>query len=148
MSGWTTDLLTGLAGVLQAVGVGVWRPDGPAYTAGETGIVIGAMPPLPERIVVLAHYPVDDHVALTHVIAGIQVRTRAGPTPVDVQDLDDEVYDALQGLAQTTFGLAHVKQCYRRSSAALGQTRDGRDLWERTSNYYLDAVHATTHRPI
>lgn len=148
MSGWTTDLLTGLAEVLADARVGVWRPDGPAYTSGETGIVIGAMPPQPDQIVALAHYPVEDHVALTHVIAGVQVRTRAGPTPTDVQDLDDEVFDTLQGFAQTTFGLAHVKQCYRRSSTALGQARDGRDLWERTSNYYLDAVHATTHRPI
>lgn len=146
MSGWTSDLLHGLAELLATTGVGAWRPTG-VYTADETAITIGAMPPEPEQVICLASYPVTDMVGLADVTVGVQVRTRAGPDPRDVQDLDEAVYDQLHGLTQTTFGAAHVVQCYRRSSAALGQARDGTDRWERVSNYYLDAIHPTTHRP-
>ncbi len=144
--GWTIDLLAGLAGGLVDAGAGVWRPDEP-YEADETGIYLAATPPDPPTAIMLASYPVDDNVALSHVTVGVQVRTRAGPVPTAVHDLDDAVYAVLHGLTYQTFGEAHVKQMWRRSSAALGQVRDGRDLWEITSNYYADAVHATANRP-
>lgn len=146
--GWTTDLLEGVAELLATAGVGQWRPDGPPYDQGETAIVIGAMPPDPARIILLAAYPVEDNIALAHATVGLQVRTRAGPDPRDVQDLDDEVYEQLQGLTQTTFGTCHVKQMWRRSATSLGQARDGTDRWEQSSNFYAEATHATVHRPI
>lgn len=145
--GWTTDLLEGVAEYLAAGNVGVWRPTGPAYAAAETAIVMGAAPPAPDRVICLASYPVSDDVQHGNVVVGIQVRTRAGTDPRDVQDLDDDVFARLHGLTHTTFGDAYVMQLYRRSSAALGQTRDGTDRWERVANFYADAIHATTHRP-
>lgn len=144
--GFTTDLLEGLAGVLMEAGVGDWAPGG-VYAAGDTGIYLGASPPEPERAIVLASYGVDDNVANSHVTVGVQVRTRAGKDPRQVQDLDDAVFAALHGLTYQTFGAAHLIQMWRRSNASLGQARDGTDRWERTSNYYADAVHATPHRP-
>ncbi|GAA1026821.1 hypothetical protein GCM10009557_05870 [Virgisporangium ochraceum] len=145
--GWVNDLLEGLAQLLADEGVGTWRPTG-VYQPTETGIYLAATPPDPARAIVLASYPVDDNVALPHVVTAVQVRTRAGPDPTAVHDLDDLVYEQLHGLTYQTFGTAHIKQMWRRSSAALGQVRDGRDLWEITSNYYADAARPTAHRPI
>lgn len=145
--GWTSDLLNGLAQLLEDNGVGDWKPGG-AYTSSDTGIYIGASPPGPARAIVLAQYGVDEHVSLPHVVAGVQVRTRAGPDPTAVQDLDDAVFDVLHGLTDVTFGEAHVKQMYRRSNTSLGQARDSVDRWERSSNYYADCTHTTQHRPI
>lgn len=148
MSGWTSNLLGGIAQLLADAGVGVWHPDGSPYDVGDTVIVVGAVPPAPpERVICLAPYPVSDHASQADVTVGVQIRTRAGRDPRDVLDLDDLVFEQLHGLEQTELGGVRVVQIYRRSSAALGQARDGRDLWERTNNYYVDAMHPTVHRP-
>ncbi len=143
--GWTTSLLEGVAELLATEGVGVWRPDGPPYTTVETGIVIAAMPPDPDRIIVLNAYPIAEHVDQADVTIGVQVRTRGTTDPRVVQNLDDAVFEALHGLSQIDLGGVSVVQMYRQSSAALG--RDGADRWERSSNYYVDAMHPTVHRP-
>lgn len=147
--GWTSRLLTGLAGHLDERGVGVWRTpeSGEPYTADETGIVIGAMPDDPARCIVLAAYPISEHVSLANVAVGVQVRCRAGADPCDVQDLDDAVFDALHGATNLVLNDIDVIQIYRRSSASLGQARDQTARWERVSNYYLDAMRDSTHRP-
>lgn len=144
MTSWTTSLLAGFAELLAAGDAGIWRPAG-VYSAGETAIVVEAMPPEPERVICLALYPVTDHVEQADVTVGLQVRTRAGRDPRDVAELDDAVYDLLHGVNQTTVGGIRVVQCYRQSSALLG--RDQTDRWERTSNYYVDAMRPTAHRP-
>ncbi|GAA3455876.1 hypothetical protein GCM10018962_77100 [Dactylosporangium matsuzakiense] len=145
--GFTTKLLTGVAELLAAAGVGAWRPDGSPYAAGETAIVLGGMPPDPARVVLLGAYPVVDDVAQPESTIGVQLRTRAGADPRDVQDLDDAAFDALQGLSQQLVGGVWVVQMYRRSSAALGQARDVTDRWERTSNYYAEVMRPGAHRP-
>ena len=149
MSGWTTNLLTGLAEHLAAAGVGVWHPPeaGEPYAAGDVAIVLGAMPAVPERVIVLASYPVSEDVAQADVTVGVQVRTRAGPDPRDVQDLDDAVWEQLHGAAGLVLGGVDVVQIYRRSSASLGQARDQTARWERTSNYYIQAMRPTAARP-
>ena len=148
MSGWTTTLLTGFAEYLAAAGVGTWHAD-PAdpYTAGETAIVLGAMPPEPERCIVLASYPVSEDIAQADVTVGVQVRTRGGSDPRDVGDLDDAVFDVLHGATALELGGVLVVQAYRRSSASLGQARDQTGRWERSSNYYFDAMRPTAARP-
>lgn len=147
MSGWTTNLLGGLAQLLADAGVGTWHPDGSPYVAGDTAIVIAALPPAPDRAVALAAYPVSDHVSQADVTVGVQVRVRAGRDPREVQDLDDAVFEALHGLEELVLGGVSVVQIYRRSSAALGQARDPNELWERSSNYYVDAMRPTALRP-
>lgn len=147
MSGWTTRLLTGLAEHLAAAGVGTWHPDGAPYAVGETGIVLGAMPAEPERCIVLAAYPVSEDVAQADVTVGVQIRTRAGSDPRDVVDLDDAVFEQLHGAERLDLGGVLVVQVYRRSSASLGQARDSNARWERTSNYYVDAMRPTVARP-
>jgi hypothetical protein len=142
MSGFTTELLTGLAAYIAAGGIGAtWSTSG-AYTVLQTGIVLGAIPQSPDRIVTLAAYGVADSPALSDSVVGVQVRTRWGgsdPRPVD--DLDDAIFDLLHGKTALTLSTGvTIVQCLRQSSASLGQDENNR--WMRTANYY-----ATAHRP-
>jgi hypothetical protein len=146
MSGWTTNLLNGLGELLAGAGIGEWRPGG-VYEVGETAIVIAAMPPEPERVVCLTAYPVTDHISQADVTVGVQVRTRAGRDPTEVQDLDDQVRDVLHGLEQVVIGEVSVVQMYRQSAAALPPGRDSRDRHERISNFYVDAMRPTLRNP-
>jgi len=147
MSGWTTTLVSGLAEYLASAGVGTWHPDGAPYAAGETAIVLGAMPAEPARVILLNTYPVAEDTSQADVTVGVQVRTRGGSDPRDVVDLDDAVWELLHGAERLDLGGVLVVQIYRRSSAALGQARDATARWERTSNYYLDAMRPTLTRP-
>ncbi len=142
--GWDTDLLSGLAELLDTAGVADWATTG-VYSDGQTGIYIAATPPKPDRAVCLTGYPVTEMVQLPDVTYAVQVRTRAGPDPRDVSDLDALIFDQFHGLAQVTFGAAHVVQMWRQSSAPMG--RDSNDRIEWSSNYYLNAVRPTAHRP-
>jgi hypothetical protein len=149
VTGWTSRLLTGLAEHLAADEVGVWHPD-PAdpYAAGDVAIVLGAMPTTPVRCILLSAYPVSDHISEADVTVGVQVRTRAGPDVRDVLDLDDAVWELLHGATDLQLGGVDVVQVARRSSTSLGQARDATGVrWERSSNYYADAMRPTAHRP-
>jgi hypothetical protein len=149
--GWTTRLLNGLAQHLHDAGVGVWHdPDAAApepYADGDIAITIGASPSSPDRCVVLASYPVSEDATQADVTVGVQVRTRAGADPQDVQDLDDAVFEVLHGATSLDLGGVSVVQILRRSSSSLGQARDQTGRWERSSNYYIDAMRPTATRP-
>ena len=139
--GYRTDLLTGLARHLAAEGIGTWNPDG-VYTPAQTGVVLGAVPPAPDRIITLTGYGVTDDLVHADTITGIQVRCRwAGRDPRPVDDLADLVFDLWHGAGPLTLPTGvRVLQLERRSSASLGTDDNGR--WSRSDNYY-----ATTHRP-
>ncbi|MFC8495333.1 minor capsid protein [Streptomyces sp. NPDC057235] len=139
---YTVDLLDGLARLLAAGGAGVYRPDG-AYMAGETAITIAALPPAPDRVVCLSAYPVTDSPVLTDTTTGIQVRTRAGPDPREVDALDDHVHELLHGSGPHRFGAVPVQLVYRVSAAPIGTDASGR--WERSANYYARAHRAAPH---
>ncbi|MDT0346759.1 minor capsid protein [Streptomyces litchfieldiae] len=136
---YSVDLLDGLARLLDAAGVGTYRPAS-VYTAGETAITIAAAPPEPERVIVLTAYPVAESPALTDTTTGVQVRTRAGTDPRDVEALDEAVFDVLHAAGPFTFGTARVQLIYRTSGALLGPDANGR--MERTANYYARAHRA------
>ncbi|MFD9146205.1 minor capsid protein [Streptomyces diastaticus] len=133
---YTTDLLDGVARLLDAADVGTYRPTG-AYAPGETAITIAAMPPTPDRVICLTDYPVEDSPALTDTTTGVQVRTRAGADPREVADLADAVHDVLHGSGRHRWGDAVVSLVYRTSAAPLGTDATGRH--ERTANYYVRA---------
>lgn len=136
---YTVDLLDGLARLLHTYGVGIYRPDG-VYAAGETAITIAATPPAPDRLVCLSAYPLLESPALTDTTTGVQVRTRAGADPREVDVVDDSVFAVLHASGPHTFGAARVQLLYRQSAAQIGADSQGR--WERTANY-----HARAHRP-
>lgn len=142
--GWTSRLLAGLAQHLADNGIGVWRPDGPAYTADETGILIRAIPSSPDRIITLAAYPVTGYVGLADITVGVQMRLRGGTDPRDCDDLADAIFDLLDSASGLTLGGIAVVQMYRQSYASLGADANGR--WERSENYYADAMRPTANR--
>ena len=145
MSGFTTDLLTGLAVALQNAGIGTWRTSG-EYTVLETGIVLGNVPQTPDRIVTLTTYGVSDSPNLSDSIIGVQVRCRWGgsdPRPVD--DLSDSIFNLLH--AKTALLLTTgvmVVQCLRQSASTLGQDANAR--WSNVSNYYCSVHRPSTNR--
>lgn len=145
MAGYTTNLLTGLAQHLAAAGVGVWNPAG-VYTAGQAGIVLGAVPPAPDRIITLTGYGVTDDPTLADTVTGVQVRCRwAGADPRLVDDLADQVFDLWQGSGPLTLSTGvRVLLLQRRSSTSLGT--DGNGRWSRADNFYVTTHRPSTHR--
>jgi len=137
--GFTSDLLYGIAERLQAAEVATWRPTG-SYQVGETPIVMQSMPATPDRCVTLAAYDVASPLA-DHCVTGVQVRCRGTRDPRVVDDLTDDVRDALHGLGAhgpvELHGI-HVALVVRNSSADLGP--DGNGRFETTSNFYVTAA--------
>lgn len=141
--GWTSRLLTGLAEHLAAAGVGTWRATG-AYTAGETGIVIRAIPQAPDRIITLAAYPIGSaRQGLADHDAAVQIRVRGTADPRVCDDLADTVYELLDGARRLTLGGIPIVLVWRQSYTSLGQDTAGR--WERSENYYLQAMRPTSN---
>lgn len=141
MSGFETNLLTGLAALIAGANLGIWRATG-VYTTAETGIVLDTVPQAPDAVITLSDYVVSDDPTLSDSVVGVQVRTRrAGSDPRPVKDLDGAIFDLLQGMPATTLvGGVHIVSCFRRSGTSMGQ--DANNRWGRSSNYYV-----TTHRP-
>lgn len=142
MSGFSTDLLTGLAEYFAAAGIGAtWNPGG-VYDVLATGIKLGTLPQTPDRIICLSDYGVSDSPSLSDSVLGVQVRCRwGGADPRPVKDLNDAVFNILHG--KTAFTLSTGVTCVqalRQSTASLGQDESRR--WSTTANYYL-----TVHRP-
>jgi len=142
VSGFKTDLLTGLAVYFAGAGIGAtWNTTG-AYTALKTGIVLGVVPQAPDRVIALSAYDVSDDPKLSDSVIGVQIRTRwSGSDPRGVDDLDDAIFNLLhakEGLTLSTH--VFVVQCLRKSGTPLGQ--DANQRWSRSANYYV-----TVHRP-
>jgi hypothetical protein len=137
---FTADLLDGLAQMLADAGVGVWRPTG-AYAAAERAIVIGAMPPEPDAVIVLASFPVDDDPSLSDSVVGVQVRCRGLHAASAATDSADAVFDLWHGAAHLSAGGVRIVQALRQSSATPFLDETAR-RWETSDNYYL-----SVHRP-
>lgn len=142
---FTADILTGLAQYLEDGGVGTYLVTG-AYPAGtDTPIFLGDMPAIPDRLIVLTAYPVDDDPALSDSVIAVQARTRgASGSAQSVDDLDDAVFARLHGARGIAAGDVHIVQVLRRSGAPMGV--DGNRRHGRTSNYYVTAHRPSTHR--
>ena len=141
MSGYTSQLLDGIAGLLAEAGVGVFRADG-VVADPDTGIYRGVMPDSPERALGITAYPVADD-DTTNAITGVQIRMRAGRDPDAIDDLADEVFDALHNRRHYDCGGVHVQLSWRQSQAWIGQ--DSQKRMELTANYYVRADRAGTY---
>ncbi|MCX5266089.1 minor capsid protein [Streptomyces sp. NBC_00199] len=137
------DLVDGLATLLDTEGVATYRPTG-IYTAAETAVTDTVMPDSPDRAVVLTAYDNTDDPALTDCTVSVQVRTRAGPDPRQVADLDEAVFTTLHALSDAQFGTARVGLMKRDNSAPMGRDSNGR--FERVSNYTIRAQRPPTDR--
>lgn len=139
---YTGDLIDGIADLLQLANIAVYRPEGPAYTAAETGITISTMPDAPSRLICLTPYAVDDDVT-TDAVTGLQVRMRAGTNPMDVLALSDAVFDVFHNRRGYSLGAVRVAVSWRQSEALLGSDSHGRP--ERTSNFYFRTTRPSPH---
>jgi len=145
MSGFHTNLLTGLATALAAGGLGATYNTSGGYTALQTGIVLGRIPQSPNRIIALTSYDVDEHPALSDSITGVQVRCRwEGQDPRPVEDLQDLIFNLLQGKENFLLGTVFVVLCLHQSAATLGQ--DENERWSNVANYYLHCHRPSAHR--
>lgn len=141
MSGYTSSLLDGIAGLLVVAGVGVFRPDD-VIEDPATGIFRGVMPDTPERALGITAYPVADD-DTTNAITGVQIRMRAGRDPDAIDDMADAVWDALHNRQHYDCGSVRVALSWRQSQAWIGQDAHGR--MELTANYYFRAVRSGAH---
>lgn len=137
---YTADLAEGLAGLLTLTGLGVYRRDGPPYTADETGIFLLDMPDAPDRAICLTPYPVLD-TGLSDTTTGVQIRYRAGVDPTAGLDLGEAIFDLLDNRRGYWLGETRVAVSWRQSSASIGQDVHGRP--EFSSNFYLQTTRPT-----
>lgn len=139
------DVIDGIAQLIAGAGLATYNPVG-VYTAGQTGILMKAVTPTPDRIVTLTAYQVSDNVTLSETRFGVQVRLRGTADPRDVDELGDGIFSVLHGLTGVTFGTVFAEQILRQSSITLGQ--DASKRWERADAYYVDAaLPPTNNRP-
>lgn len=149
---WTNDLLSGLAEHLGTAGVGLWDPIGPYPTGGTVPVItLRTLPDQHDRAISLdlfADVDADDP-GLSDVLAAVQIQTRGGRDPSDVDDLADQIWDVLHGAQMLTFGAGaaavHTTLVRRRSSDRLGTDDHGRYL--RSCNYYINAARPNAFRP-
>jgi hypothetical protein len=146
MSGLQTDLLTGLAALIQGRNLGVYAP-GSAYDPldSRAAITLYKVPQEPDRIICLSAYPVDDALGAPNSTIGVQIITRwNGTDPRPVDDLDDAIFGVLQqyhGTLSTGVRVAHI---WRVSGTPLGPDEGGRH--SKSSNYYVSAFWPTSNR--
>lgn len=141
---WTATVAHGLAEYLAAAGIAVYRPNG-IYHDDETGIVIGAVPANPVRVVVLTPYPLSDDVDQADSVLGLQVRVRsASGDPREALDLVDAVFDELHGATHLDLAGALVHLAERTASAPMSRDENGR--YEHADTYQLTAHRPTRHR--
>ncbi|MER8086617.1 minor capsid protein [Streptomyces sp. NPDC094048] len=139
MSGYTADLVEGLADLLDEHGLGAYGPPDEPYPTNGTAITIGAMPAAPDRVICLTPYPVED-TGGTDAITAVQVRMRASRDPRDAYRVADAVCDLLHGREGFHLRAVPVALMWRQSEAQLGLDANGR--MELSANYY-----ARTTRP-
>jgi hypothetical protein len=135
--GFQTKIITGIAELLGAAGIGQWAPTG-QWSGVLPWITLVDMPEAPDAIITLTPYP-GQASGLTDVLQMVQVRVRGDRLPQTSIDLLDSVYDRLHGRRHTVLGTTpntvNITQILWRSTAALGQDINGR--WQWTANYAI-----------
>lgn len=139
------QLSTGLAEYLAAADIGLtWSADG-VYAADDTGIMLDAVPPAPDRLVTLTTVLYGRAVTLREVTVNLQVRTRSAPgDPSDVAKLDRVIRNVLvprEGLTLTTG--VRIVSIDDGPSARLGQDEHTPSRWMRSHNYPLVVTSPT-----
>jgi hypothetical protein len=142
--GLATKLVAGLAQFLATAGIGVWKPTG-SYTADEVGIYDTVIPEDCDRLITITTYPVSASAFLSDDVLGVQVRTRLpGVDPRPVRDLDEQIFDRLQGLTHLVLPTdVHVVEMLWQSGVSLGQENR---RWDWSSNYYATVWRPSTNR--
>lgn len=140
--GYNSKLMTGLAELLAAEGLGTFATEG-TYGVDDWGIFLGLTPDQPDRAITLMTYPVDDK-DLTTVITGVQVRFRGRRDPREVENQCDAVYNLLHNKQHYYVNGIPIDLSWRQSGAWMGQ--DGNQRLERVENFYLHAERAAPNQ--
>lgn len=142
---FSNDIVAGIAQLLEDAGVGTWKPTGSYLTTDTRPIYVQEAPGTPDRVIVVAHYPVTNVARTRDVIEGVQVRNRGVPgDPRPALDDADAIRAALDGRQHVLLGAVHVSLIEWRSGAPLGQ--DGNRRWETVQNFYLSTARPSTYR--
>ncbi len=142
MSGLADDISQGFAQIIEDAGLAVFNESG-KYDDADTGILMKAVPPSPDRIVTITVVPLSDDIAAPQGQVMVQLRYRGAPgEPLDVDELADAVKPLFHGLTNMPMGDHTVVQCDRRQSVPLGQ--DSSKRWERADQFYLDVEYPPT----
>lgn len=121
-----------LCQVLAARTGWAWRPDGPAYTSAEVGVVYGALPASPDRAVAVTVYWADDELQTGLAVRRAQLRFRGGRgRPDGADELAGVAFTTLHGLARVA-GLSLVTRVL---VAHLGADDNARQ--ERADSYQI-----------
>lgn len=145
MSGdFETDLLTGLAELLAAAGVGNWSPSGVA-PAGLPTITLRVTPPTPDEVITLTAYTAESNTRLTDSITAVNVRIRGTRDPGSASLTSSLVHRTLHALGRATLGTTPnqllVSDVQFRSATLIGPDGSGRQV--RSENYYV--LHNRPH---
>lgn len=137
-----TDLLTGLAELLDASGVGEWNPTGAAGgTLAAPVIALRSTPPTATYSITLTDYLAERNARLTDATIAVNVRVRGDKAPNTASNIAQKIYLALQALGPTTLGTTpnqiKITDVYWQSETQLGPDQNGR--YERSVNYYVRA---------
>lgn len=134
--GTARDIITNLGVLLNSSGVGVWDTTG-AFQPTDTAVVAEAMPPTPDRAIVLTTFPLTQIAGSTTGRWILQVRTRGLPNEVlDCVDLTDQVKTVIDGLTNQLWGNTTVSQVIFYSSIPMGV--DDSVRFEHVTKYYVD----------
>lgn len=138
------DLLDGLARHLHGLGLVDYQPDG---AGGDC--YLDTMPPTPDEVTVLTLYGGEEQDSkLPYDLPRLQVRTRGTADRRASQDRARLIYDELNGLGPVTLpdGTTLLLCFALQTPASLGQDDNGRH--GHTTNYQLEVVAPSAHRPL
>ncbi|WP_104088024.1 minor capsid protein [Arthrobacter sp. GMC3] len=142
--GFNTNLLIGIAELLDASGVGAWSVTG-AYNLTDTAITADVLPQKPDGAIALALYPVQDDGGTTDSIIGLQCRVRGQPgNRTTDKDILDGLFDTLHDLQNVTISGIPIVRIWHQSGARLGP--DAANRLEHTANYYIQCTREAAHR--
>lgn len=140
-----TDLLTGLAELLEAQGVGDWNPTGAATGEGTPAIALRSTPPAAARSITLIEYSTERSARLTDTLVAVNVRCRGDRDPSTAAGMAQQVFLALHALGPTQLGTApnliKISDVCWQSETQIGPDQNGR--YDRSVNYYarLNIAH-------
>lgn len=126
-------MLTGVAQLLDAAGVGSWSPS--AVTANPWPIAIATTPPNADQAITLTDYALSADPLLSDRLIGLNVRIRGGAAPATARDRAELVYGVLQGFRGALPNGQRVVQVYWQSEIQVGPDANGRHV--RSVNYYV-----------
>lgn len=122
--GYKSALLVGLAELVHAAGIAVWRPDGD-YDPGQRGIWMMSLPPTDGEGIAIAPY-LDLPGKLATNATAVQFLTRGTKNATVGLDVTDELRDLLHRRKHVTVGGIRIDLITQTSFGPLGKDANGR----------------------